>query len=664
MAEPDRRRITAAFAGWLDQLPTGLTLLVCSRPCPPPLSAPPVSDAVRSALSQARLEHLSSELCNSPAHCRSVYLVPEGKSADLGVRLAAELAVRCGLRTVPATRLPLLAEGLWREGSRSLQVGGRWTASLRLGQLPGVEVQPGWLWALLGIEADYDLALGIRPRSAVATDRHLRRRLRGLRAQELAGAGSGVGSDPRLVEAMAAADHLRKVLATGSGRVFEVRLTVSLAADTDSELAQLSRQLRARMAALRGSLIPAWFDEVPARLETAAPSAAAGTTARLVDTEELATFWPWLDASSPVEVGQTLLGRHLRTRTLEGLDLRHHPDLVNANLGVVASSGSGKSYLAGLVGLEAVRMGLRVVVIDPENEHRSWVEATGGRYLDLAGEFGCGFNVLELGDREDAALGAVDLVNLLCGPLAPPESGSLMAALATMLEPGAVPRPVLGDCIGRLGADPAGRSLADRLRPWVQGRPGALFSRSGTGPAVDSVVGLGLRDLPPAWVPATTLLVSRWLWDWAKSEESPKQVIVDEAGLLADNPALQLLITHLARRIRKYQGSLMLLTQAAGDLVGGGAGEVVAINCATIMLGGQGPTGAHRLQRAFALDDGQRDWLQQAGRGRFLLVSGSRRSPIEVRAPALYHRLLTTRSGAAGELGQRTSGEGEILVQD
>lgn len=664
LAEPDRRRITAGFAGWLDQLPTGLTLLVCSRTCPPPLSAPPMADTVRSALSRARLQHLSSELCNSPAHCRSLYLVPEGTPADIGEQVAAQMAVRCSLRTEPATRLPLLAEGLWREGSRSLQVGGRWTASLRLGQLPGVEVEPGWLWALLGIEADYDLALGIRPRSAAATDRHLRRRLRGLRAQELAGVGSGGGSDPRLVEAMAAADRLRKVLATGSGRVFEVRLTVSVAADTDSELAELSRQLRARMAALRGSLIPAWFDELPARLETAAPWAAAGTNVRLVDTEELATFWPWLDASSPVEVEQTLLGRHLRTGALEGLDLHHHPDLVNANLGVVASSGSGKSYLAGLVGLEAVRMGLRVVVIDPENEHRSWVEATGGQYLDLAGEFGCGFNVLELGDREDAALGAVDLVNLLCGPLAPPESGSLMAALATVLEPGAVPRPVLGDCIGRLGVDPAGRSLADRLRPWVQGRPGALFSRCGTGPAVDSVVGLGLRDLPPAWVPATTLLVSRWLWDWAKSEESPKQVIVDEAGLLADNPALQLLITHLARRIRKYQGSLMLLTQAAGDLVGGGAGEVVAINCATIMLGGQGPTGAHRLQRAFALDDGQRDWLQQAGRGSFLLVSGSRRSPIEVRAPELYHRLLTTRSGAVGELVQRTGGGSGNSVWD
>ena len=160
-------------------------------------------------------------------------------------------------------------------------------------------------------------------------------------------------------------------------------------------------------------------------------------------------------------------------------------------------------------------------------------------------------------------------------------------------------------------------------------------------------MGLGLRDLPPAWVPAATLLVSRWLWDWARTDPSPKQLIVDEAGLLADNPALQLLITHLARRIRKYRGSLMLLTQAAGDLIGGAAGEVVAVNCATVMLGGQGPTGADRLQRAFALDDGQRDWLQQAGRGCFLLVSGSRRSPIEVRAPGLYHRLLASRGGTS-----------------
>ena len=114
LAEPDRRRMTAGFAGWLDQLPTGLTLLVCSRSCPPPLTAPAVSDAVRSALSRARLQYLSSELRNSPAHCRSLYLVPEGESAEGGEQLAAQMAVRCGLRTEAATRLPTLAEGLWR----------------------------------------------------------------------------------------------------------------------------------------------------------------------------------------------------------------------------------------------------------------------------------------------------------------------------------------------------------------------------------------------------------------------------------------------------------------------------------------------------------------------------------------------------------------------
>jgi hypothetical protein len=645
LAEPDRRRLAAAFGGWLDQLRGGVVMVICSRSHAAPPSSPEAADRTRSALDRARFQYLGTELRMRPAHRRSVYLMSELESPEPGGQLVEQLAVRCGLSAEPAHGLPALVEGPWREGPRSLQVGGRWTASLRLGELPGVEVEPGWLWALLAIEADYDFAIGIRPRSATATDRRLRRRLRGLRAQELAGAANGIGSDPRVLEAMTAADRLRHVLATGTGRLFEIRATVSLAADSAAEVTELSRQLRARMAALRGSLIPAWFDEMPARLETADPQVAVPAEGRLVDTGEVASFWPWLDGSTPIAADQTMLGRHLRTGALVALDLHHAADLVNANLGVVASSGSGKSYLAGLVGLEAVRMGMRVVVIDPENEHRNWIEAAGGRYLDLAGELGCGFNVLEMGDREEAVLGAVDLVGLLCGPLAASESGSLVAALTAVLNAAASPQPVLADCISRLTEDPAGRSLADRLSPFVQGRPGALFSQPGTGPAVLSVVGLGLRDLPPAWIPGATLLVSRWLWDWARTEPGPKQLIVDEAGLLADNPALQLLITHLARRIRKYRGSLMLLTQAAGDLVGGAAGEVVAVNCATVMLGGQGPTGADRLQRAFALDEGQRDWLQQAGRGSFLLVSGSRRSPIEVRAPGLYHRLLASRAG-------------------
>lgn len=645
-----RERLATAFAGWLDQLETGLTLVACSRrlTMEPAIPAPMVEAGAAgypgAALEAARLAHLRSDLELRPRYRRPVFLIlpAAGGGED---EIVSQLAQRCQLTGARATGLPALAEGEVREAASALRQGGRWLVSLRLGRLPGVEVEPGWLWTLLEVAAEYDLAIHIRPRPGLAADRHLRRRMRGLRARVLAAGADG--GDPRLDAALEAAGRLRRVLATGTGRVFEVAVTVSLGADSLAEARAQERAMRARMDALRGNLLPAWLDQLPARLE----SVAAVSPARwhLVDTIELATFWPWLDAGRDPSSDVSLLGRHQRTGRPVALDLHSGHQLANANLGVVASSGSGKSYLAGLVGLEAVRRGQLVVVVDPENEHRRWCQAAGGEYLDLSDQPAVGFNIMELGDPGDVPLAAMELVGLLCGPLSTAESGCLLGTLDRLLE---TPSPslVLGDCLQPLQATSEGRALADRLRPWVQGSPGGLFSRPGRGPRVRSALGIGIRDLPPSWVPGATLLVSRWLWAWAKSEPGVKQVIVDEAGLLADNPALQTLISQLARRIRKYRGSLMLLTQAAGDLAGG-AGEVAAVNSATMMLGGQVAAGALRLQEAFDLDDHQREWLQQAGRGHFLLVSGTRRCPLLVEAPALHHAWLTgqTPAGSAWE---------------
>ena len=643
----ERQRLATAFAGWLDQLEMDVTLVACSRRMALASAIPGPKVEPGAALEAARRAHLRSDLELHPCHRREVFLILPAAAPGRAEEIASQLAQRCELTAARVAGLPPLAEGELRESVLALRQGGRWLVSLRLGELPGVEVEPGWLWALLEVAAEYDLAIHIRPRPGLAADRHLRRRMRGLRARELA-AGTE-GSDPRVEAALQAAGRLRRVLATGTGRLFEVAVTVSLGADSAAEAGAKARGMRARMDALRGSLLPAWLDQLPARLESVAARSPAHW--RLVDTAELATFWPWLDAGQDPSPDQSLLGRQQRTGRPAALDLHSGPQLANANLGVVASSGSGKSYLAGLVGLEAVRRGQLVVVVDPENEHRRWCQAVGGEYLDLSDRLSVGFNIMELGDPGDIPLAVVELVGLLCGPLSTAESGCLLGTLGRLLE---APSPslVLGDCLGPLGATPEGQALANRLRPWVQGSPGRLFSRPGRGPRVRSALGIGIRDLPPSWVPGATLLVSRWLWAWAKSEPGLKQVIVDEAGLLAENPALQMLINHLARRIRKYQGSLMLLTQAAGDLASG-AGEVAAVNSATMLLGGQVAAGALRLQEAFGLDDDQREWLQQAGRGHFLLVSGTRRCPLQIEAPPLHHAWLT---------GQTTASAGRGLI--
>ncbi|HEY6538976.1 MAG TPA: DUF87 domain-containing protein [Candidatus Dormibacteraeota bacterium] len=537
---------------------------------------------------------------------------------------------------------PRLAEGSWRERPTVLLAGGRYLTSLWLERLPGVEIGPGWLWSLVGLPGEFDLVLDVWPRSDARADRTLRRRLLGLRARELAASRRGEDGDPRLEAAMESATRLREVIAHSAGKLFEVALTVTLAADSRDETRRLARLLRARAVALRGHLVPAWCAQSEARLGTALLSDRALGPSRVVQSAELATFWPWLDDWDGDLDGAVHLGRHLRTGAPVWLDLRDEASLPNANLGVVAASGSGKSYLGGLLGLEACRLGVPTVVLDPENEHRRWCEAVGGDYLSLGESGPCGFNVLELAEPGEAPSAVAELTSLLCGQLTPAESGELSDAVRGTVDEAGAGTAVLSDCLPRLRRSDTGDALARRLLPWLDGTPGALFNTPGRGPEVSAVAAVGLRELPATWVPAVTLLISHWLWSWIRSAPGPKQAIVDEAGLLSDNAPLQRMLAQLARRIRKYQGSLVLLTQSAGDLLGSAAGEVMAVNSATMLLGCQPPAAAARLQQGFDLDDSQREWLERAGRGEFLLLLGSRRSPVRIEAPPEYHVLLST----------------------
>jgi type IV secretory pathway VirB4 component len=468
----------------------------------------------------------------------------------------------------------------------------------------------------------------------------------GLRAQELAAEERGEADDPRILAAMNSTVRLRQVLARSEGKLFDLAITMTLAGDTADEARQLAGLVRSRGAALRAAMAPAWCSQGPARLQTALLSNQPTGPRRVVHSAELASFWPWLDDWHGSAGNAVHLGRHLRTGAPVWLNLRDAAALPNANLGVVAASGSGKSYLGGLLGLEAVRLGVRTVVLDPENEHRGWCEAVGGEYLSLGESAGCGFNLLEMAEPGEAPSAVAELVSLLCGQLSPAEAALVADAVRWALNEAGGGTAVLSDCLPRLRQSEAGAVVAHRLLPWLDRTPGALFNCPGRGPRVTTAVAVGLRELPAAWVPAATLLVSHWLWSWIRHHQGPKQAIVDEAGLLSDNAPLQRLMAHLARRIRKYQGSLVLLTQSAGDLLGSGPGEVMAVNSAAMLLGSQHPAAAVRLQQGFLLDDDQRQWLERAGRGQFLLLQGPRRSPIQIEAPARYHDLLNVEGGA------------------
>ncbi|MGA9774969.1 MAG: hypothetical protein WBU92_03500 [Candidatus Dormiibacterota bacterium] len=619
-----RQRLLGGFMAWLDQLRAPAQLTVSSR------------EAMD-----------NSGGCPGRERVRSVHLRVRDEAASDSV--AARLSALCDAEVKRAAALPTMAEGPWHESARGLTCGGSWIECLRLMRFPEAEVEPGWLWELLGEPADLDLTVSIAPKPAAEADRQLRRRLRSLQARALAGDLGGAG--PALEASRRSADRLREVLARGEGRLFELAVTLSVGG-SPAEVGAGQQRLRQRAAALRARLTPAWLEELPALLESRGLRPPPRPARRLLETREVASLWPWLDGAAEMAPGRYRVGRHRRTGRPVGLGLASFRGTPNGNCCVIATSGGGKSYLAGVVGMEAASRGVLTVVVDPESEHRRWCEAAGGTYLDLAAGQRLGFNVLEAGDPGEAALAALELAALLGGPLSAAEAGSFLEACAEVLAQDRRARPVLGDCLAPMRQRPESSALAARLRPWLEGRPGEQFNQPGRGPGVDGVLGIGLRELPSAWIPGAAWLVSQWLWAWARREPRAKQIIVDEAGLLGAHRCLRELMGQVARRIRKYQGSLLLLTQAAQDLTEESFGELVATNSATVLLGGQGGRGALRLQTTFDLEDRDREWLQRAGRGEFLLVSGAVRVPLRVEARPDRHPCLAT-SGESLKLGAR-----------
>jgi type IV secretory pathway VirB4 component len=128
-------------------------------------------------------------------------------------------------------------------------------------------------------------------------------------------------------------------------------------------------------------------------------------------------------------------------------------------------------------------------------------------------------------------------------------------------------------------------------------------------------------------------LLAAALWTRIKRKDRPRMLIVDELGLLFEDPTIRRFVVSLARRIRKYSGSLVFATQNPGDLLSSDAGSVVATNPAVLFLGAQRPGEAAKLQRAFHLSHQQRALLENARRGEFLLAAGADRVAVEVQAP-------------------------------
>jgi type IV secretory pathway VirB4 component len=304
--------------------------------------------------------------------------------------------------------------------------------------------------------------------------------------------------------------------------------------------------------------------------------------------------------------------------------------------------------------------GVQVLIVDPENEYQQLAQAVGGAYLRL-GAPGVHLNPFDLGGEPDAltrrALFAHTLLGvLLGGPLDPAASAVVdRAVIAAYTARGitsdprthARPAPLLIDFARALEADPdpAGSTLAGQLAPYVTGSHRGLFQQPTSTHPDRHLLVFSLRDLPEELKPVGTLLALDSLWRHVTDQQHPRRrlVVVDEAWLLAQQPAGARFLARLAKSARKHWCALTVVTQDAGDLLATELGQAVVANAATHLLLGQAPQAIDRLASAFNLTEGERQLLLAARVGEGLLAGpGGQRAAFTAMASPQEHGLVTS----------------------
>jgi type IV secretory pathway VirB4 component len=557
-----------------------------------------------------------------------------------------------------------------------VRMGDGYAATLAVTGYPA-EVGPAWLDALLTYPARIDVAVHIEPVAPELAAPMLKRQRARLESTRRLDAERGKLGDP-VVEATAAdAADLAERIARGAAKLFRVGIYLTVHARTIADLEQAIAGVRAAAASVLLEVAPATWRHHHGYSTTLPLGADRLGMTRILDTAALAAAFPFastgLPAPTPGEQPSTSEVLYGVYTTSTGVLMWDRWAQDNHNMVVLARSGAGKSFFVKLDVLRNLYQGVAVAVIDPEDEYADLTRHMGGTLIQF-GRPGVRINPLALpaGDRRPDALQRRALVmhttiSVMLGAIPPPEQQAALdrAIPATYLRAGIThdpatwqqPAPTLGDLAATLQAqdDPAGRELATRLHPWVDGSFANLFNgptqlvpdeqtpRSSTQPSTGQprsgapLTVWSLRHIPDEVRTVATFLALDAIWreidmpdthnsdDPSVSARQRRLVVVDEAWLLLRDGEGAKFLFRMAKAARKRAAGLTVVTQDAADVLASDLGMAVVSNAATQILMRQATQAIDAVRHAFALTAGEARMLLNAPQGDALLVAGTSR---------------------------------------
>lgn len=452
-------------------------------------------------------------------------------------------------------------------GPNDVRVGDGWAASLVVTGYPA-QVGVAWLEPVLatsGGAARVDVALHVTPLPAAAAAAGLRRSRARVEASRRLDADRGRLDDPAVEVTAGDARDLAERLARGQVRLFRVGIYLTVHAPTRGRLREAVDRVRAAAAASLLDTQPTTWRQLHGWLSTLPLAHDSLKVRRVFDTDALALAFPLAGPDLPAPLpgrgwpaGGVLVGIKPTSGGIVWWDrwAQH-----NHNTLILARSGAGKSYLVKLDVLRSLFEGVRVAVIDPEDEYPALADAVGGTTIRL-GMPGVRVNPLDLPTAASTRASGTDAVTrralfvhtlvavLLGQPPAPEEAAALDTAIAATYARAGItddpatwgrPAPLLADVVACLEsatdptdqtntADAAGRTLAVRLRPWTHGSFKGLFDGPTTTTPGGRLTVWSVRHLPDELRAAGILLALDAIWRDVDTDHDIRADIDDDSG--------------------------------------------------------------------------------------------------------------------------------------
>ena len=564
----------------------------------------------------------------------------------------------------------VLAPSSLRFRARDVEVGAAVARGLVLVAYPP-RVEAAWLARLAGLPG-VTLAVQCAPTMADALVKAVNASITEYKSRLMAG-GTPLARQ-QSERGLADAEALLKMMDQHQERVVLASVVVMVTAAEGEELARRTRavQTACAVAGIRALVLDYRQEDafIAAGPFGQAPDSVAKVAQRHMPVETVAAMYPWVSSGLNHRRG-IVFGRD-DAGGIVLVDRRDPPPgagLANPNLNILGTSGGGKSFAAKIMLMREYALGARVLIVDPEREYVGLAKALGGSVVDAGGGKGK-INPLQVRGPVDTDMDDEDGAESVRGPLAShlqrlktftglylpglddAERAQLQdAMLAAYARKGVVWHtdpasvvewPTIADVHAALPAD---SRLALLLRDAASGADSALWAGQTTVPPASDFTVLDIHALTEA---ADNVRRAQYFntlgyaWDLVREGQAtgkPTLLVVDEAWLLADPQTPQALgfLRDLSKRIRKYGGSLVVITQNVVDFLApelARLGQPVISNASTKLLMRQESKDLEALRDLLRLTEAECDLLSGAKRGEGLLLAGNHRVRVRIEAAA------------------------------